>query len=427
MSPSYCFLRLSFPMPTSNPQSAPMAGQSPVHSDWQRQDSGLTAFFRRNRFSTVSTLTNASSETTLPEYSEVDNASTVDNTTLGSLDQPVSPSPALDTLAEDHSMDDTESSYAYPIGQEKPWAVLHLKSCLPSTPSLPILVGNTALKGSLALKSQSAESIQEIYITLKGKIQISSSDVGTETFFHQRFTIWTKTTGSSPLYSPEEGDDFAWAFEEKLESQRNFPFSIPVPTHVDFATKQAVFQSTIDPSSSVMPSLPSSFSETGIPVEVHYSAMATIVLGRFRKDGRIKAGVIYIRGEQPPPLSSLSRRTAYNTPISTLLPRVLPGPDIDPTGWDNHPKVTTHGFFQEEGGTSRWIEHSFLLSLALPRTYARGTVIPCYIQMSCADEVAVRYLGNPKAPCVRLVRRVTYTLPINDHLRTSSTIYESYL
>lgn len=47
-------------------------------------------------------------------------------------------------------------------------------------------------------------------------------------------------------------------------------------------------------------------------------------------------------------------------------------------------------------------------------SYTRGTVIPCYMSLSCVDAKALDALYGPKAPDVRLVRKLRYLRPGGD-------------
>ncbi|CAA7259363.1 unnamed protein product [Cyclocybe aegerita] len=364
-----------------------------------------------------------------------------------------------------------EFDYIFPIRSHKPWATLHLftRGSIPGNPhpsdrrpKTPSFWGNELLAGMVELDLEVPQSIQEINI--KGKVVTGSLEGSSYTFFNHDHVVWTK---------PPKDHDASERQDGKLFGECKYPFSFPFPTHVDLSTRAAVVrpdpavgaseQASVPETSSssslldkgkkksrpwsinfnlfssplgdnnagtlsrkkrnrlsnlpqqminstdeqgtatfVCP-IPQSFAEGSVMASVDYELAVHIVHSRFRPDSKIKTNISYVPTLMPPPASS-KRQQAYQAAAA------LPGPMADPDGWLELPKVVVKGFFGEVD--ARHVEIDCMLHLAQPFSYTRGTVIPCYLTLTSQDSQALKALSKPKAPYLRLVRRIRHmTLP----------------
>ncbi|KAJ3508135.1 hypothetical protein NLJ89_g5916 [Agrocybe chaxingu] len=309
------------------------------------------------------------------------------------------------------------------------------------------------------------QSIQGINISVKGRIVTGSLEGSSYTFFNHDHVVWTKSPNDHDASGKQDG---------KLFGECKYPFSFPFPTHVDLSTRAAVIRAdpavgpseqanVPDASSSPSPPdkgktkkprpwsinfhlfsslsgdnnfgtvsrkkrnrmsslpqqmissideqgtapfvcpIPQSFAEGSVTASVDYELAVHIVHSRFRPDSKIKTNISYVPTLMPPPASS-KRQQAYQAAA------VLPGPVADPDGWLTLPKVAVKGFFGEID--ARHVEIDCKLHLAQPLSYTRGTVVPCYLTLTSQDSQALKALSKPKAPYLRLVRRICHmTLP----------------
>ncbi|KAJ2912286.1 hypothetical protein MD484_g8130, partial [Candolleomyces efflorescens] len=111
----------------------------------------------------------------------------------------------------------------------------------------------------------------------------------------------------------------------------------------------------------------------------------------------------------------LSRRSAYERNS------LLPNPIADPSGWRKLEPISIEGFFLHQ----RNIKVEYILYLAEPLSYGRGTNIPCYLTIKCDDKNALNLLSAPRSPCIRLRRFIRFLantsqskekLPVHDDL-----------
>ncbi|KAF8165884.1 hypothetical protein B0H34DRAFT_690813 [Crassisporium funariophilum] len=174
------------------------------------------------------------------------------------------------------------------------------------------------------------------------------------------------------------------------EKQQRRRSTLPLDLITRSVAKNAT--STVSPA-------PQSFLEQGISASIRYELAVRIIHGRLRQDSKIKTNITYIPSTVPPP-ASLRRQQAYDNGISP------PGPSIDPDGWLALPLTAIKGEFGGIGG--RKVKIDCQLYLAKPLSYTRGVTIPCYLTLSSDDSGALSMLSTPKAPHIRLMRRLNY-------------------
>ncbi|CAA7263788.1 unnamed protein product [Cyclocybe aegerita] len=104
-----------------------------------------------------------------------------------------------------------------------------------------------------------------------------------------------------------------------------------------------------------------------------------------------------------PPYMSFMRRQAYKEGA------LLSGPTRDPSGWTKFPTAVMLGTYGSEAEKDqKRMRVDSTLYIANPLVYTRGTVIPCYLALSSQDISMLDVFASPKAPYVRLVRRLRY-------------------
>ncbi|KAF8165752.1 hypothetical protein B0H34DRAFT_794105 [Crassisporium funariophilum] len=463
--------------------------------------------------STFSVASIATFNSVLPEYSAVDAAGGPpefeDNSTFFSTDagtaspltmsppaSPTSRSPAFPnsywnpasrytymnpvyseflTSSTAASVDVGKDSYfqdSFPIRQDKAWATLHLfsRKSIPGNPQplqhrpkAPRFWSSDPVAGVLDLNLDSAQSIQQITLKIRGKIITSSFEGGTHTFLDHETILWSKnsTEKQESLTSTKSKSD------GKLIGEHHFPFTFPFPANVDLSSCSSIpsewslgppasppASPTISPSSSkgssrtwslglgspsspkspqesshtgqkqkrrqsslpkgvtaatdedgttsIVCPCPQSYMEHDAAASVQYELSVHIVHGRFRQDSKIKTNITYIPSTTPLPASS-KRQAAYEEGA------LLPGPSSDPLGWFALPKTAIHGEISSFG--RRQVQIDCVLYLANPLSYTRDTSIPCYLTLSSDDATALDTLTSSTAPYVRLVRRLKYFCP----------------
>ncbi|TFK23474.1 hypothetical protein FA15DRAFT_620797 [Coprinopsis marcescibilis] len=310
------------------------------------------------------------------------------------------------------------------------------------------------IRGSVHLNLESPQAVSSIQILLKGKL-ITSYLGGSYPFLEYAITLWDRGAGNPRVPTSSK------RFTGNFVGQYDFPFKFPFPSHVDLSTLLPVMtiggpqlgseinpflidqpstkvndppstlrekghqatnpvnlrgSSASSPTLPVVPSqpsrrnptswgdlqsdtqtLPPSFLEKNVNSNMQYELVLIISHGRFRNDSRLKTVILYTPSFWPPP-SSNGRQTSYREGA------LLRGPILDPDGWYPFSPVKIKGTLQRASE----VEVECVLSLAQPLVYARGTVIPLHLSMTCQNTSALDYVANPKSIQVRLSRLINY-------------------
>ncbi|KAF4619752.1 hypothetical protein D9613_004949 [Agrocybe pediades] len=318
------------------------------------------------------------------------------------------------TPGSNHDQDRTASSFSsarvfeYHIkgnGKTSPWATLKVYSrsaaSAPSTSNaeaqkIPRFTGQDLFQGSLELDLDSPQTINSISLSLRGRVVTSSYDDGSATFLDHHIVSWNRnkgdpremllaqvgSTSSAPSSSRSPSPK---KFEGKLSGQYSWPFSFPFPSSVVIPGQADAVQ------------IPQTFLERNVKGSVQYELVLRITHGMLRSDSKLQVDVSYVPDITPSP-SSILRQLSYGENLA------IPGPEVDPAGWSVLPPVTMRGKLFGE----RNVKFQCTLSLANPKSYTRGTFIPCHLSVYSSDTEALELVATPKHIAVHLVRRVQY-------------------
>ncbi|KDR78626.1 hypothetical protein GALMADRAFT_1258921 [Galerina marginata CBS 339.88] len=358
--------------------------------------------------------------------------------------------------------------HLFPIRDNKPWATL-LTFTPKSVPGLiqeprpksklPRFLGSEPILGMVELDLESARTIQQITITLRGTIVSGSLVHDAHVFLEYKNILWHKSMGDPPSSSTPPDTNNGKKSQGRFLGSYQFPFNFPCPTRVNIDSYEAIIPDALSPfslattSSSVdtKPSMsssskndlgqgssqrhiggtdrkhkkrlsqiplaitgdegiaknwicpiPQNFVETGITASVQYELIVDIVHGFLKPNSRIKTNVSYL----PCISSSLPSVKRLQAQENNAL---APGPVLDPGGWFALPTSALRG--QLGGPVAKPVNIDCTLYLASPLSYTRGTFIPCYLKLSSEDLDALNALSAPNSPRVRLVRRLRHLLP----------------
>ncbi|KAL1732311.1 hypothetical protein EV714DRAFT_206910 [Schizophyllum commune] len=271
--------------------------------------------------------------------------------------------------------------------KKRVWASLKLVSHAPASRSAgdaPAFMEGNPIKGTMTLDLDSAEPITKVYIEISGRYLNDRYPYRQDfTFLSLTQNLWTTGDGD-----PNQSGD--QRFRGKLKGYYRWPFSVELPT------RMSVPHDLQSGAATDAIRLPPTFLEKDVPASIYYYFEAVIVRGGlFRHHHKISTMFFYHPRVQPPPASEL-RQLAYRTRSSIL------GPEEDPSGYLTR-KVKTRGTLYGK----RDVFTSISLSLALPLSYTRGTVIPCSLTISCPDAPALDALARPAHLFVHLQRRLS--------------------
>ncbi|KAG6834559.1 hypothetical protein H0H93_008930 [Arthromyces matolae] len=268
------------------------------------------------------------------------------------------------------------------------WVKLECVSRAASPSKTPKYEEGDSISGALILDLPSATYISSIILSFRGRLITSSSDDGSCTFLEKTHTVWSKAHGNPRHASSTQN----LKHKGNLEAgEYTWPFSFPIPSKVD----------CIDDSGSTRMKTcrtPHSFSEHEMPAMIKYEFMLHIARGALRPDKTLTVPVMYtpkIIADPPSALRQLSYRDA----------QPLVGPLGDPGGWKTLPSVVAKPKLLETGKAAK-VECT--LSLANPLCYARGSVLPCRLDLESDDSAILDALSTGDAVRVVLQRRVRY-------------------
>ncbi|KAF8914294.1 hypothetical protein CPB84DRAFT_1742084 [Gymnopilus junonius] len=279
--------------------------------------------------------------------------------------------------------------------KSRPWATLRVFSNTSTISSsgqkVPCFTSSDLVQGSLELNLDSPQNVNSINLSLRGRIITTSYEDGSCTFLDQPIIFWTRSNGDPRSVSPSIEDNAApptshaaKKFDGKLSGQYSWPFSLSFPKDLP-AWGQGGRMPT-----------PQSFFEREIQASVQYDLVLRMTHGILRSDSKLQVNVEYVPSVTPAPFSLL-RSYAYGENLPS------PSPEIDPEGWHALPTASVRGRLFSE----RMVKLRSTLFLANP-SFARGTIVPCYLSVECPDEQALDILANPKSLALRLYRRVEY-------------------
>ncbi|KAJ3539369.1 hypothetical protein NMY22_g4770 [Coprinellus aureogranulatus] len=161
--------------------------------------------------------------------------------------------------------------------------------------------------------------------------------------------------------------------------------------------------------------VPQSFLERNVMANVHYQLTLCISHGMFSTESRVKTNVVYMPTTIPEPMG-LKRRAACRHK------KLPPNPELDPNGWTQLPLISIKGTYLHQ----KALTVHYCLHVAKPLSFARGSVIPCFLTITCDDSGALDLFAEPRTPCVRLKRlirvrpdRSDFSIPNTKHSGTT--------
>ncbi|KAK2460956.1 hypothetical protein APHAL10511_007426 [Amanita phalloides] len=276
----------------------------------------------------------------------------------------------------------TEHTYQLAEGKNRAWATLKIYSLAKSPKSLPTFIEREPINATLEIHAEKGDSIHQITATVTGRIITGANSTDAFTFLSETLPVWSKSPESSGIPSPSQG-----VSANKLAGHCVWPISMTLPKAVNVpgVDGEACFYR-----------LPETFLERHTKVSVQYDLSLVICRGKLRTSNIIKTAFGFVPHTRPE-VPSFLRQLAYRegTP--------LPGPSCDPDGWKTLQPVVVHGMLK-----ARQVEVRCSLSLAKPLSYARGSVLPCYMTLEGHDNDALDAFSMPTSIVVHLRRRVKY-------------------
>ncbi|PPQ83934.1 hypothetical protein CVT24_006394 [Panaeolus cyanescens] len=260
------------------------------------------------------------------------------------------------------SRQDEVYTHSQSVRGSKPWVTLHMytpKSRVSRRPTLPQAYGGQPFEGVIEINADKPVSIQEIKLTVKGKLILGASSDASSTFLHLSIPLWPNPKDSANC-NGKKSTSSGSSSKTRFTGYHAFPFSFTFPTEIN-ATSNA---SDLDPLS-----IPTA--EIRQRHQLQY---------RYRDWDWIISGLTYIPTVIPPPLPT-GLRLAYDVKSTGLAEFddygvVVPSPIADPRIWYALPK----------------------LYIAKPLSYNRGTHIPLFLSISSDDSRILNTLCTPHTP-----------------------------
>ncbi|KAF5391527.1 hypothetical protein D9757_002503 [Collybiopsis confluens] len=235
----------------------------------------------------------------------------------------------------------------------------------------PTYLEGSTLRGLVKVNLEKPESISMVVVSIRGEIVSGRSK---HAFFESSETLWFHPAKSS----------------RKLQGEHTWPFAMNIPQQVKL---------TVGPNDSLRPEsarLPHDCLEMRVLAGVEYQAAVRFYRpSPLKTDYRIIAPFGYIPVIRPHP-PSYHRQIAYKENVE------IPNPAVDPQGWCTLPPVWIAGFSRQA------VKATCTLSLALPLSYTRGSVIPLYLTLQSEDIKALEALSSPNTIVCRLRRTIRY-------------------
>ncbi|CAL1710189.1 unnamed protein product [Somion occarium] len=278
----------------------------------------------------------------------------------------------------------TEHSYTLTSSKNVPWVKLAVISRALSPSHLPSFFEGEDVTGSLSLMLDREESIKSISVSIIGQMTTSATDVYSFLLISQ--DLWTKAMGDPSPTAQSSSSKFSG----KLRGDYSWPFSFTIPAHVTLANQSGTQETW---------RIPPSFSERLTRVHIQYQLICHLRRGKFRIDSKIGTVFAFIPIIKPTPFSDVRKLAYVNN-------STLPGPDLDPIGWERLPTFRLRGQIFK----ARAVETRYTLWLAKPLAYTRGSVLPCTVHIECSDVQALDLLASPEAMDIRLRRHISMGL-----------------
>ncbi|KAF9529301.1 hypothetical protein CPB83DRAFT_853046 [Crepidotus variabilis] len=312
------------------------------------------------------------------------------------------PSPTTTTTTTSSTSISRIKAYNFDIDRKgKPLAVLTLYANGDHSPSTPTFVEGQPIKGQLKLDLEKAENFLNINIRVQGKLSMVTGPTESDQviFLDIVHPLWSQSVGdprhtatSFTSWSPDPFRAMMDPFNGKLpEGVYVWHFTIELPKYV------------VVPVGSDRPQtfkLPPSFVEKNVGATIVYDVTAKLTTNSLlRTTHRTTAKYDFIPSTRPPPFLPM-RAAAYRDGVP------LPPPSIDEEGWHaSKPAQFTGLLFKNKVVYLDCIATSLLV---LKLVYARGTVIPLFLEISGQDTQAVALLSSPLAVFCRLRRTIKF-------------------
>ncbi|KAJ3830098.1 hypothetical protein EV361DRAFT_382627 [Lentinula raphanica] len=315
--------------------------------------------------------------TTLPPRYDVDssNSNATDNdlpaySSLSGLGQIIPPN--IIDLSSD-SAPSKGFSYHVPLKGSNSSASLILYGNAMLSKQSPAFLEGSAVNGVVKVNAESGESINTVVVSISGKIL---SGARQHVFFEYSQPLWSLTSDGHKS-------------ESRLQGQYDWPFSLHLPKEVTMTV------GTKDVPRVDVFRLPQTFMERHARASIHYEIVARFARGLLKTDYRIIAPFVYIPIIRPEPTLPL-RLEAYERNIA------IPGPLADPEGWHTLAPVQIRGKLLNRLPIE--VSISCRLSLALPLSYTRGSVIPLQLDIQSNDVQTLETISSPHSVICRLRR-----------------------
>ncbi|KAF9048580.1 hypothetical protein BJ165DRAFT_1343134 [Panaeolus papilionaceus] len=297
------------------------------------------------------------------------------------------------------------------------WANMTITADEKLSKNIPTFVEGEPILGQVELWTEKGgEDIRGVVVSMIGEVIMGASKGERFTFLDVSETLWSQDMGDPRTHqldtassrSTEQSDgphshklfgNFVWKFQLKFPKEVSLRNGKEVGTYSLLQTQ----------------------SERHTRACVRYEVIVCFVRGKLRSDNKIGAIVGYIPISYPLPFSPL-RQLAYQEGLSNLL-----GPTVDPEGWHSEEPIRIKGKIFNNREIDISCQVSNLIYLLTPFTchylsYTRGTTVPLCLTLKGSDIQALDLLSNPKAPVVRLRRRVRYTVNVEKDLRNVVTV-----
>ncbi|KAI0359923.1 hypothetical protein OH77DRAFT_1419286 [Trametes cingulata] len=268
----------------------------------------------------------------------------------------------------------------------KRWLTLSVLSRAASATDPPTFYQGARVTGNLRLDLDKEELVDEISLSLYGKVSIFSHS--TSNFFY----------ASQRMYSAaEQNTDSVSSVTSSLKRGRlkgrfEWPYSLRLPKGVSILSSITIDGKTERENYR----LPPSFSDEQSKVFVQYSLVVRVNRGGFKTGSKLVVPLTYVPLARPSPPTVL-RQLAYQED------HPLVGPDGDPDGWKVLGPVRFDGVLFK----SVPIEVECTLHISKPLTYARGGPIHTLISIDCNNRQFLDLI-TPQSIHFTLVQRVTF-------------------
>ncbi|KAH9850287.1 hypothetical protein C2E23DRAFT_735463 [Lenzites betulinus] len=264
------------------------------------------------------------------------------------------------------------------------WLTLTVLSRAESADGPPVFYQGGNIAGSVALELEKEVLIDEVTLTLYGRLSIFSHS--TSNFFYMSQTLYSAAEQSPDLPT------MSFLKRGKLKGRYDWPFSLRLPKGVSIL-------SAINPDSRVERAnyrLPPSFSDEQSNVHVKYTLIVNLNRGGFKAGSKLTVPLTYIPLARPS-APTIIRQLAYQEE------HPLVGPDGDPDGWKALDTVKVRGVLFK----TIPVEAKCRIHVSKPLSYTRGGPIHLLCTVKC-DNPQLLDLLTPQSLRMTLVQRITF-------------------